>query len=134
MPVLSEATARSAHAEANSAWEITSPDPNNGGEITAQTEVDFVRVAYTDFDGNETIQYFQRLLDATVYTQTIATFWKAVDEANKCDKATKDSCYQNILTLMGNQVNTYGKDFLSHDLKKAVNEIEEYFNIEMTTW
>jgi hypothetical protein len=134
MPVLSEATVRSAHAKANSAWEITSPDPNNGGEITTQTQVDFVCVAYTDFDGNKTIQVFKRLKDASVYTQTIETFWKAIDKANKCNKATKASCYQEILTLMGNQVSTYGKDFLPHDLKKAVNEIEEYLNIEKTIW
>ena len=77
---------------------------------------------------------FKCLKDASVYAQTIETFWKAVDEANKCAKAMKDSCYQEILTLMGNQVSAYGKGCLSHDLKKAVNEIEEHLNIEMTIW
>lgn len=111
-----------------------SPDPNNGGEITAQTEVAFVRVTYTDLDGNKTVQFFERLVDAHVYNQTIETVWKLIDVANKSNRADKDLSYQEILTLMGNQVSTYGQGFLPHDLKKAVNEIEEYFNIEMTVW
>lgn len=104
MPVLSEATIRFTHAKSNSAWEIMSPDPNNGGEITAQTEVAYVRVTYTNFDGNKTIQFFERLKDAHVYNQTIETFWEAIDAATTCNKAAKDSCYQEILTMMGNQV------------------------------
>lgn len=134
MPVLSEAAARSTHVHASSSWEIVFPDP--GVPITAQTQVDYVYVTYTDLDGNKTTQVFQRLVDAAVYTQAIEGFWQAINEANGqyIDIATKDELYQEILTLMLNHTNTYGKDILPRDLKNAANEIEEHFGMEKTTW
>ena len=32
------------------------------------------------------------------------------------------------------QVSRYGEDYLPHDIKKAVNEIEVGFGMQQTTW
>ncbi|CAB9510054.1 hypothetical protein SEMRO_418_G138840.1 [Seminavis robusta] len=134
MPVLSEATAYLAHAKSNGAWEFMYPDPNNGGPITAQTAVVFVRVTYTERDGNKTVQEFQCLGDAFIYSQQIETFWEAVHAANECDEVVKVVCYREVLDLMNQQIGTYGKGYLPRELKKAMNENEGYLNIELTVW
>ena len=91
-----------------------------------QTKVAW-NITYTDLDGNGTTQYFQRLEDTRVYSETIKLVWELIDKANGYDKTTKDFCYQEVLTLMEGQVTTYGEGYLPHDLKTAINEIKEYF-------
>ena len=68
------------------------------------------------------------------YPKIIEGFWNVIDAANKCDKTDKDRLYQSILDSMKQLVNAQGKSFLPHDVKKAMNEIEGYFNIELTVW
>ena len=135
MTLLSEAATRFAHAKSESSWEILFPDPTNGGEITRQTEVAWVHVSYTDFDGAKTTQVFDHVKDAFTYTQTVEDFWGYVKEANKLnDKIAKDLLYQHLVDKMGGQVEQYGEDFLPHDIKKAINEIKEYFIADAENW
>ncbi|CAB9530013.1 expressed unknown protein [Seminavis robusta] len=125
MPVLSEAAAYLAHAKSNEAWAFM---------YLAQTAVVFVRVTYTERDGNKTVQDFQRLGDAFVYSQQIGTFWEAVDAANGSNEVVKRVCYREILDLMNQQIQTYGQGYPPRELKKAMNEIEEYLDVALTVW
>ena len=129
MTVLSQATARLAHADPNgNAFDIKMGLNKDGNEVG------IFRVVYTDFDGNKTTEYFEKNEDATRYPKIIEGFWNVIDAANKCDKTDKDRLYQSILDSMKQLVNAQGKSFLPHDVKKAMNEIEGYFNIELTVW
>ena len=129
MPVLlSEAAERFAHADKASSWEIMSPDPNNGGEITAQTEVLYARVTYTDSDGNNTVQFLESLRDCCIYIKTITAVWELLDTANRSNEAVKNICYQEVVNMMEGQVAIYGEGYLPPDIKQAINEIKEYLN------
>ncbi|CAB9503212.1 unknown protein [Seminavis robusta] len=134
MPVLFQAAAYLVHAKSNWAWEFMFPDPNSGGPITAQAAVVFVRVTYTERDGNRTVQGFGSLRDAYMYSQQIGTFWEAVDAANRCNEVVKRVCYRQVLDLMNQQIGTYGQGYLPHELKRAMNEIEGYLNVALTVW
>ncbi|CAB9527501.1 hypothetical protein SEMRO_2008_G310670.1 [Seminavis robusta] len=122
MTILAESPARSTHAKLDSSWETAIMSV--GGDD--QTKVAW-SITYIDLDGNETTQYFQRLEDTRVYSETIKLVWELIDKANGCEKTTKNFCYQEILTLMEGQVATFGAGYLLHYLKTAINEIKEYF-------
>ena len=132
MPVLTDSTRHAEHAVASDNWVIASNDPGPGVEVTAETEFDWVTVTYTDVDGNDTFKIFGTLLDATVYSNTIETFWQTIDLVNRADEDTKNTVYREILTLMKGQVGKYGQGYLPKELKSAVNEIETHF--KLTIW
>lgn len=112
MPVLAQATARSAHAQCKENWDTV-------------TVYKTVIVKYTDLDGWVKSTYFGDLRTADLYTQLVQSAWDGIDKASVLeDEDLKKVCFFEILRLLRGEVTKHGKDFFPRDLKTAINEIE----------
>ena len=129
MPILDEALARMLHSDPmGDAFDVIPMMVINGGSVE-----NAVTVVYIDLDGNRHSWRLTSIRDAAIHNSKIHAFWMCIEGANRAGEE-KDSCYQQVLDTMNQEIGRYGTDIMPTDLRTAMNEIEVHLNQDVTVW
>lgn len=83
-------------------------------------------------DGNVKVQIFLDLRSAWEFAYTITETWKVIQAANELGEDAKETLYRNVLDELLVKIRRYGTEFFPSDIKTAINEMEDYFDVTRT--